>query len=268
MLDRKLVFDTLRTGLFGGELSQSQVDGINAILDGWDSNGQTDDLRHLAYMLATVYHETGPLSAKGHMLPVTERGGPDYFKRYDGRADIGNVEPGDGYKFRGRGLVQLTGRANYRKASNALGVDLVYQPDIALEPIIAVQIMFDGMAAGWFTGKKLSDYLNDKVADWTNARRIINGTDKAAMIAGYAREFYAALKAADTIVNPPFLPPPVILPETPPIPMPDDPGTGSEGSGDTPALDGAGAAHWWRWLLILAVLGVIGWGIGRVAGWW
>jgi len=62
-----------------------------------------------------------------------------------------------------------------------------------------------------------------------------------------------------SVANPPFVPP-VILPETPPIPMPDDPGS------EPGAPEGGG--RWWRWLLILAVLGGLGWGIGRVAGWW
>ena len=67
-------------------------------------------------------------------------------------------------------------------------------PDKAL----AAQVMFAGMSQGWFTGKKLSDYFKDGKADWKNARRIINGTDKADTIAGYGKAFYRALQAAVT----------------------------------------------------------------------
>ena len=206
MIERKAFFDAARRSPFSGKLKVDQVNGMTAILDEWDKRKLTD-LRQLAYMLATAFHETAFT-----MQPITEYGSKSYFKKYDGRKDLGNTLPGDGYKFRGRGYVQLTGRYNYQKASTKIGVDIVASPERALEPAIAAAIMFDGMIEGWFTGRKLFDYFNAKT-DWRNARRIINGTDKADAIAYYAKEFWAALKAADK-------------PGVVPIPprQPDDPG--------------------------------------------
>ncbi len=112
-------------------------------------------------------------------------------------ANLGNTPQadGDGYLYRGRGYVQITGARNYRLATSRLGVDLVGSPDKALDPAIAAKIIIRGMIEGWFTGKKLSDYIGAKV-DYKGARRIVNGTDKAALIAGYADTIEAALRAA------------------------------------------------------------------------
>lgn len=73
-------------------------------------------------------------------------------------------------------------------------IDLVSNPDLALKPDIAYRIMLIGMNKGLFTGKKLSDYITDKNADYINARKIINGNDRAELIAGYATDFENLLK--------------------------------------------------------------------------
>ncbi len=93
--------------------------------------------------------------------------------------------------------MQVTGRRNYALFSQKLGIDLVSNPDLALTPKVAADIMYMGMTQGLFTGRKLADYFNSKTTDWVNARRIINGLDRAALIASYAQQFYAALKAAN-----------------------------------------------------------------------
>lgn len=192
-MNRPAFFAAIRADLFAGKLSQSQVDGITAILDEWDRRG-LNDLRQLAYMLATTIHETART-----MQPITEYGKVSYFDKYEPQTSIGkalgNKVKGDGYRFRGRGYVQLTGRANYDKASGKVGAALLVDPDLALDPDIAAKIMFAGMIEGWFTGKKLADYFKDGNADWKNARRIINGLDKADTIAKYGKAFYRALQA-------------------------------------------------------------------------
>jgi len=170
-----LDFDKVRP-MFGGHLSQGQVDGINTILSAFEAmgDGQT---RHLAYMLATAKHETADA-----MLPIREWGrgqGRPY-----GKPDATGQIP------YGRGLVQLTWDYNYLKADKELGLNgaLVKNYDLALQPDIASKIMVRGMQEGWFTGHKLSDY-----PDFLDMRRVINGLDRAQTIAIYANTFLGAL---------------------------------------------------------------------------
>ncbi|HLM02914.1 MAG TPA: hypothetical protein VK400_17815 [Pyrinomonadaceae bacterium] len=187
-INRKFFFDHIRTTLFSS-LTQKQVDGMTAILDEWESKPTTyKDDRWLAYMFATVYHETDK-----KFQGIEEYGPDSYFKKYDGRKDLGNTQPGDGLRFKGRGFVQITGRTNYTRFSKILGVDLVANPLLALDLDNCVKIMFYGMINGTFTGKKLSDYFNAQKEDWVNARRIINRLDKANLIADEGKRFYAAI---------------------------------------------------------------------------
>lgn len=198
-------FWTAARKLFGGTLTQAQVNGIETIL----AASEGLPIGHRAYLLATAKHETADT-----MQPITEYGGRKYFDKYDtGKLAkaLGNTpdKDGDGYLYRGRGYVQITGRANYAKAGKKLGVDLIGNPDAALNPDIAARILVRGCTEGWFTGKKLDDYLPD---DFRNARRVVNGTDKAELIMGYAIEFGRALATE----NAPKLPStPVDVNETP-----------------------------------------------------
>lgn len=182
--------------LLGPSLDQSEVDGVNAILAACGGAGWGP--KWTAYALATADRETG-----GTMQPIKEWGGPAYFTRmYDvqGRdparaRKMGNTVPGDGARYCGRGYVQLTWKANYAKAGMALAYPLVGNPDLAMRPDIAAAIMVRGMSEGWFTGKKLSDYITTEKTDFVNARRIINGLDHARDIAAEAERYLAALKA-------------------------------------------------------------------------
>jgi putative chitinase len=171
-----------------------------------DELSHWEDLRCQAYALATVHVETFIPKGNYRYEPVTEFGGQRYFHKYDvGRLakQLGNTPEadGDGFKYRGRGFVQLTGRRNYQKADKHLqdaGLcgGLIRNPDIALEPDIAFEIMDWGMVNGIFTGKTLSDYFNDKKTDYKGARRIINGQDRAAEIAEYAVNFERILRSS------------------------------------------------------------------------
>jgi putative chitinase len=187
-MDRAKFYAKVRETVTSGKLTTEQVNGFEAILNEWDKQG--GGLRyHLSYMLATAYWETGHT-----MQPVREA---NYLGEASGKAERYRKTLRY-YPWYGRGLVQLTWQYNYKKADDKLGLQgsLIANPDKALDPVIAVDVMFKGMAEGWFTGKKLSDYLYNGHQDWAGARHIINGNDKAQQIADIAEHFDAAIVAA------------------------------------------------------------------------
>lgn len=188
-MDRAKFFDCVREDLFGGAMSAGQVKGCEAILDAFEQHAPGSDPRWIAYPLATAYHETART-----MQAIREIGG--------GRGrSYGKPAGPYGQVYYGRGLVQLTWLRNYADATKRLPVhgvrkvDLVKNPDAALEPDIAAAILVFGMVEGWFTGRKLGDYFRGTRSDWVDARAIINGKDRAALIAGYGLHFYHAILA-------------------------------------------------------------------------
>ena len=193
--NRKKFFDGFRNRF--GPLTQELVDALEFLLtqiEKDDRFGITEtDRRQIAYCLGTFKWETAHT-----MRPIDEIGTAARFNKIYGPQTkvgkiLGNTQDGDGALFHGRGYVQLTGRRNYAKAKKLTGVDLLTNPDAAKEPALAYQIAVQGMIDGWFTGKKLSDFIKEGVADFENARTIINGHDKAAMIADIARRFSEVL---------------------------------------------------------------------------
>jgi len=190
VFDRDIYFNEVRNDLFNGALTQQQVDGQNVILAVWEyeaTGTPLHDIRHLAYCLATVFHECAT-----RMWPVTEYGSDEYLqgKPY--------------WPYIARGFVGLTWEDNYRLASAALGLiedrDLVAHPDVALDSLISARIMFRGMAEGWFTGKRLNDYFSETKDDPVNARQIINGNDDDELIASYYYIFLDALESSERVV--------------------------------------------------------------------
>jgi hypothetical protein len=130
-----------------------------------------------AYVLATSYWESART-----MRPVREYGSEAYLR----------AKPY--YPYVGMGFVQLTWKRNAEKASKELGVDFVKHPDLLLDPNHAAEILVRGMRDGWFTTRKLDEFITLDKSDFTAARRVVNGMDKAGQIANYARAYDADLK--------------------------------------------------------------------------
>ncbi|MGV8865206.1 MAG: hypothetical protein ACOH2T_29220 [Pseudomonas sp.] len=201
-------FRHVRAHLFGGHMAQSQVDGINAILAAWAKYGDSN-LQRLSYVLATPNVETG-----GAYQPVYEYGPRSYFNKYEPGTklgkQLGNTVKGDGYRFRGTGMVQSTGRANAVRAGKKLGLDLVGNPELMMDLGVSAQILVVGTLEGWFTGKGLAAYIDDAdesddedLKEFIQARRTVNGQDKALVIGKDALIFEAALKAGGYGKTPP-----------------------------------------------------------------
>lgn len=199
---------------FGGTLSASQHEALDSLLAAAEKDTEVTDLRWLAYMLATVKHECA-----NTWKPIEEYG------KGSGRSygqPVTVTDPATGKPvtnvYYGRGYVQLTWKDNYDTMGKKLKVPLLVDPSLALKADVAYEIMSLGMRQGLFTGKKLASYINDAGADYVNARRIINGTDQAERIAGYATRLEAALRASVVVSVPlPDLAP-VIDPVVPPTP--------------------------------------------------
>ena len=180
-----------------GTETAKQREGFLTLLGAFHKHGDGDP-RKLAYVFATAWWETDK-----KMQPIDEYG--------KGKGKPYGKPTKTGQTYYGRGFVQLTWERNYIVAGKALGFDLQNQPELAKVLEVAADIAVVGMYKGWFTGKKLGDYFNSKVTDPWNARRIINGTDKAAEIASIYNQMlvaiFAALPASPAVATLAALPP-------------------------------------------------------------
>lgn len=149
-----------------------------------DELGIYSDLCAVA-VIATVAIETGTFS------PIKERGGPAYLTNlYENRVDLGNDEPGDGAKFRGRGFVQITGRWDYQHFGDEIGVDLIGNPDAALDPTVAAKIL-----ARFFHERQVGDYADAQ--NWEMVRRRVNGG-----LTGWPRFIDSVMRLVAALKNP------------------------------------------------------------------
>lgn len=191
MYNLKTFFDNARPLMNGGLLTELQVKGIELIIKKAEKYNLSTS--HLAYVLATVKRETGDT-----FQPIKEWG------RGNGR-QYGKPHPKTGQTYYGRGFVQLTWLANYQLAADKLGINSVNDPDVVMQPDISAEILIQGMVEGWFTNKKLADYITTgTLEEYKEARRIVNGMDKSALIADYAMQFKAALEAAEVVNDTPL----------------------------------------------------------------
>ncbi len=144
----------------------ARPDILAAVAAGFDTTapgfGLADSPARICHFLAQAAHESMGFSR------LRELGGPAYFRRYEGRADLGNVTPGDGVKFHGRGIFQLTGRRNYTKMGERLNVNLADNPDAAMEPALSYRI-----ACLFWSDHKLNTFAD--ADDIKGITRRING---------------------------------------------------------------------------------------------
>ena len=217
-MNRAAFYVALRAerGLFGATISARQVETMEALLDA----GAHLPVSWLAYALATALGETrmdyGKTENMSYSAERIRQVWPRRFPTlaaaqpfarnpealanevYGGR--LGNNQPGDGWRFRGHGLVQVTGRDNFDKVGRLLRLDLVRHPTALLTPENGARALLLGIEQGVYTGKRAADFLPvDRTAtqaEFAQARRIINGTFEAAKYAEYALKFQAALQAA------------------------------------------------------------------------
>lgn len=160
---------TKSTGkLTAEQISKDSGIALSSVSNTWslitsalEKQGIRSDLVDIA-AAATIVVETG------NFQPITEKGTAQYFAGYDGRRSLGNTQPGDGFKYRGRGFVQITGRSNYTTYGNLLGLDLVNNPDLALDPKNAANIL-----AAFFKQGKIQTAANNQ--DWLKVRLVVNG---------------------------------------------------------------------------------------------
>jgi hypothetical protein len=180
--------------------SFKQTPQMDFLLDGLGTDERITRLSWVAYALATIEHETAgtfkPV-VEGYWIKTNRIQKLYNYYRSNNPGALRSIFPNGttGKTYEGRGYVQLTHEWNYAKFG------LKETPDKALEADTALKVLIEGMTKGSFTGKKLSDYLNDSKLDFYSARKIINGLDRATLVAGYAVKYYNALEWAETPVR-------------------------------------------------------------------
>lgn len=196
-------------------LPQNRV--LDSILTEWDRHPEWKDERWLAYILGTIFHESGGLQNKIERMDygsaaTLSRIWPSHFDSlekagefvhnpealanevYGGR--FGNTEPGDGWRYRGRGLLQITGRAHYKQLGQAIGVDLEAQPELMIAPSIAGRVAVDGFVASHML--QVAKYFNEDTEDWINVRKVFNGGLTGAQeVATRSKAFMECIKSAN-----------------------------------------------------------------------
>jgi len=204
--DRATFFRHVRASVFRGRLSPAQVEGMEALLTVWERQRIRPSRQQLAYCLATAWHETAhTMQPVRETLARSERQAIARLRKWARKLPArrrktvlayAKVHADTGHAYFGRGYVQITWRRNYRRLGLRLGIDLERNPELAMQPEIAARILIVGMLEGLFTGRRLGEFVNGDKCDYVGARQVVNGRDKARLIAGAAAAFERALEDA------------------------------------------------------------------------
>lgn len=184
LTNEKAFYAVAREKIFGGVITPTRFHRIAALLTE-AALYDTVSPEHAAYCLATAHWETDAFRT------MEEYATGD---AYEGRDDLGNNQPGDGRRFKGRGFPMLTGRKNYAWASTVGAGDLVSNPHHAANPEVSARILFQGMMTGAFTGVGLGRFINANKVDFVRARKVVNHLDRAEEIAALARQYLSAIR--------------------------------------------------------------------------
>ena len=162
------------------QLTQLEVDSLDLLLDVYEEKNSLFTIQQRAYIFATIFHESA-----GTMRPVKEA----FWMTEEWRKKNLRYFP-----YYGRDFVHTTWAANYAKFSAVVEIDLVKYPERISEPKIAMKILIYGFQNGTWTGKKITEFINPKKCLYIAARKCINGTDRAELIATYATKFETIFK--------------------------------------------------------------------------
>lgn len=138
---------------------ESLIMTYTPLLNKYMTKYEINTLYRKSAFLATIIHESGSFKYTREIASGVA---------YEGRKDLGNIHKGDGVKFRGRGLIQLTGRSNYERASKAFGVDFIAQPELIEQPEWATAV-----SAWWWHQRGLNAIADTK--DFRRVTRMVNG---------------------------------------------------------------------------------------------
>lgn len=173
--------------VFKENLKAWQIDALHFLIKNINRDLGSElinNIEQAAYILATIKHETA-----NTYRPIIEYG------KGMGRP-YGKKDPVTGQTYYGRGYVQLTWKSNYEKLGKLLNLDLVNNPDLALDPETAYKILIIGLDEGLY-GKDIDNCISNKLVDFILARKTVNSLDKAELIAGYAHQFLDVLKDSE-----------------------------------------------------------------------
>lgn len=193
MINRKLFFAGYKSKF--GNLNQRQVNGLEFLLTKFDESILFDTKAKISYALATIKRETAdtfePVKEGYWITNNRVQKLYNYYYNHNRHA-LDTIFPNGlaGKNYLGRGRIQTTHNYNYKNIGDKLGIDLLNNPDLALDNETDWKILELGFSTGIWTGKKLSNYINDDIVDYYNARKIVNGLDHAREIANYAQDFF------------------------------------------------------------------------------